>query len=97
MADGLRSSVRAEFLKSKLRDEVTQQREGNDNPNNVYIREDLTNCALTNLHPNHYLEPADVFIVGYMKSGTTWFRNRGKPDLWLIHRMCRFRWYGNSF
>ena len=77
MADGRRSSVRAESLKWKLRAEVTQPRDDNDNPNNVYIREDLDEKirALTNLHPNHHLEPNDVFIVGYMKSGTTWFRN----------------------
>ena len=77
MADGLRSSVRAEFLKSKLQSEVTLKRVDSDNPNNVYIREDLDEKirALTNLHPNHHLEPNDVFIVGYMKSGTTWFRN----------------------
>ena len=77
MADGLRSSVRAELRKTKLRADVTVLREGNDNPNNVFIQEDLDEKirALTNLHPNHYLEPNDVFIVGYMKSGTTWFRN----------------------
>ena len=66
MADGLRSSVRAEFLKSKLQSEVTLKRVDSDNPNNVYIREDLDEKirALTNLHPNHHLEPNDVFIVG---------------------------------
>lgn len=31
--------------------------------------------ALTHWVPNHELDPQDVFLVGYMKSGTTWFRN----------------------
>ena len=63
MADGLRSAVSAEFLKKKLQAEVTLQRKDKDNPNNVYIQEELDEKirAVTNLHPNHHLEPNDVF------------------------------------
>jgi hypothetical protein len=67
----------AENQKSKLRAQLTVPRpNGDDNPNNVYVREDVDARvrALTHLLPNHQLEPTDVFIVGYMKSGTTWFR-----------------------
>jgi len=47
------------------------------NPNIVYVDEELDGKvrALTHLVPNQQLDPNDVFIVGYMKSGTTWFRN----------------------
>jgi len=70
--------VLEEDLKSKIRTEVSVPGPAGDgNPNNVYIQEDLDAKvrALTHLLPNHQLEPNDVFIVGYMKSGTTWFRN----------------------
>jgi hypothetical protein len=38
---------------------------------------DLDQCirALTHWVPSHEVDAQDVFIVGYMKSGTNWFRN----------------------
>jgi hypothetical protein len=50
---------------------------GDDNPNMVRVGDPLEKDIrrLTYLVPNHELDPSDVFIVGYMKSGTTWFRN----------------------
>jgi hypothetical protein len=50
---------------------------GDDNPNIVRVGDQLEMKirTLTHLMPNHQLDPSDVFIVGYMKSGTTWFRN----------------------
>jgi len=78
MSDNLNTVLLEEKLKSKIQAEVSLQRpDEDDNPNNVYIQEELDAKvrALTHLLPNHQLEPNDVFIVGYMKSGTTWFRN----------------------
>ena len=50
---------------------------GDQNPNMVRVGDQLEKKirTLTHLVPNHELDPSDVFIVGYMKSGTTWFRN----------------------
>lgn len=78
MHDDSKNSVLEEDVKSKIRMEVSVPAPAGDgNPNNVYIQEelDVKVRALTHLLPNHQLEPNDVFIVGYMKSGTTWFRN----------------------
>ncbi len=78
MNDNPSTVLHAERLKAKIQAEVSRPRpEGDDNPNNVYIEEELDQKvrALTHLLPNHQLDPNDVFIVGYMKSGTTWFRN----------------------
>lgn len=77
MFDNLNDTVLAEDLKSKIRVQMSRTRPEDDNPNNVYVKEDLDTKvrALTHLLPNHQLDPNDVFIVGYMKSGTTWFRN----------------------
>jgi hypothetical protein len=48
-----------------------------DNPNIIHVGEELEKkvYSLTHQVPNHQLDPSDVFLVGYMKSGTTWFRN----------------------
>jgi len=47
------------------------------NPSLVYVEKELDEKirALTHFTPNHQLDPKDVFLVGYMKAGTTWFRN----------------------
>lgn len=52
-------------------------RPNSDNPNMVHVGERLEKkiYAFTHQVPNHQLDPSDVFLVGYMKSGTTWLRN----------------------
>jgi len=78
MSENSNGAYLEEERTAKVRREASLKRpEGESNPNNIYIEEEVDEKVrvLTHLTPNHVLDPNDVFLVGYMKSGTTWFRN----------------------